>query len=208
MINRFYGLTLTVSMLSAGFANATLLNSFETGIEGFESTATLASSPLGASEGSMSLSVTFTGFAWIHSTGSDNAKMEEYANALLASSDKKLYIDYTVLGSGNGAWADAFLALNDGGVGWRQTAAGVNVPTTPGTHTVALDYSALAMPNYGAGNWFRFSFSINGPASSTAPLTVYIDNIRTVDAVPEPASIVALGVGLTAILRKRRSRLS
>jgi hypothetical protein len=129
-----------------------------------------------------------------------------YANALLASSDKKIYIDYTVLDPGIGNWADAYLALNDGASGWRQTAAGTIVPTSLGTHTVALDYSALAMPNYGAGNWFRFSFSINGPASSTAPLTVYVDNIRTVEAVPEPASMAALGLGLAAVLRKRRNR--
>jgi hypothetical protein len=191
--------------LCATSANATLLNSFETGIEGFESTATLSSSTLGATEGSKSLAVKYTGFAWISSTGSNNAQEEAYANALLASADKKIYIDYTVLDPGIGNWADAFLALNDGGVGWRQTATGVTVPTTLGTHTIALDYSGLAMPNYGAANWFRFSFSINGPASVTNPLTVYVDNIRTVDPVPEPTSIAAIGLGLAAVLRKRRA---
>lgn len=204
MLNRYYALTMTAAILGAASAHAVTLSSFETGTEGFNSSATLASSTIGATDGTKSLAITYTGFAWVESSGDSNAIMQANADALLASTDKKLYIDFTVDSPGVGAWANALLSFNDAD-GWRQLANAVDIPTSVGTHTVAIDYSELAMPNYAGGNWFKYSFSVNGPATAASPLTIYVDNIR-VESVPEPASMAALGLGVAAIVRKRRAR--
>ena len=50
---------------------------------------------------------------------------------------------------------------------------------------------------------FQFFISKNAPT----PVTVYIDNVRLVSAVPEPASCALFGLGIAAIgmvIRRRR----
>lgn len=205
-MKRIHALSALALILGSASAHGLVLSSFETGTEGFNSSATLASSTIGATDGTKSLAVTYTAFSWIESSDSNNAIMKANADAFLASTDKKLYVDFTVAGNGIGDWGDALLSFNDS-TGWRQTSTSVAIPTSLGTHTVALDFSALTTPNYAGGNWFKYSISVNGPASANAPLTLYMDNIRVMTApVPEPASLAALGLGVAAFARKRRNR--
>lgn len=95
-----------------------------------------------------------------------------------------------------GGWANSLLSFNDAGK-WRQTAQ-VDFSTTVGTKTVTIDYSG----HFAAGNWFQYHLSVNSETAGT----IYIDNVRTVEAVPEPTSMAALGLGVVALARRRRAR--
>lgn len=198
---------------AGGAANAVIIESFEDGTAGFSSTVSV--SPTGATHGSQALAVTGTGFRWLESDGNNSAKMQ--ANAAAITGATTIYIDVTWVPDEDGAtstdtgwWANFKLSYNDGGAGWRESpqvdAPQVGGAVQPGTHTLAFNVSSLAAPNYAAGNWFKYAIGVNWNATDTGdPVgTLYIDSIRTTEAVPEPASLALLGLGGLAMLCRRR----
>lgn len=93
----------------------------------------------------------------------------------------------------------------------------------PGTYTVQIDLNSATHPlTFATGQSFNQIFGIVGSGpndviptgvqfflnkSNDAPLTVYIDNVRVVGTVPEPATMGMLSlsaVGLGSIFRRRR----
>lgn len=186
----------------AATGHSVVIYSFESGTDGFANPAwsvgdtALSQNSFGATDGSQSLKVqrpsTGDGFRWIVADGIATDVKQNLKNSTHVLVDVTIGTDF---GASN--WFKMSLVLNQ--AAWNQTPELLISPTTPGTHTLDFDVSALA-PNIVVSDWMRFGFSINsdGPSGSTA----YIDNFR---AVPEPASLAIFGLGLAA-LRLRRKR--
>lgn len=94
----------------------------------------------------------------------------------------------------------------------------------PGTYTVQIDLNSATHPlTFATGQSFNQIFGTVGSGandviptgvqfflnkSNDAPLTVYIDNVRVVGTVPEPATIGMLSMGAVvfgSFIRRRRS---
>ncbi|MFO0791802.1 MAG: PEP-CTERM sorting domain-containing protein [Pirellulales bacterium] len=94
----------------------------------------------------------------------------------------------------------------------------------PGTYTVQIDLNSATHPlTFATGQSFNQIFGTVGSGandviptgvqfflnkSNDAPLTVYIDNVRVVGTVPEPATIGMLSMGAVvfgSLIRRRRS---
>ncbi len=176
-------------------ARATLLYSFEPDLEGWtaNATVTLSQSAVGATDGVHSMEVAWaTGFEWLQA-----------GNALSKAPDltagTKILIDATIPEGFATNWLKFALAFNDSS-GWRQTGEYMLANTDPGLHLVELDYSGIAKPDT-SGNWFQMFVSVN--TGSGPQKTIYVDNVRV---VPEPATLLALGAGLSAMVVRRRRR--
>lgn len=182
--------------LAASSAAQTLF-SFEGGLQGFASggaPATVALSTIGATDGVNSMAVTHTGgFVWIGTPDAIGAEVH-IQNSPIIRYDLTIGDDNL-----NGAtWFNQLLAVNSNG-GWKQMANQWDLPRTAGTHTIEIDVSELLPLD--VTNWFQFFLAFNGPTDVGAR-TFYVDNIRV---VPEPATMAALGLGLAALIRRRRN---
>ncbi len=183
-------------------ASATLLYSFETGLQGWapinSGAVNLTQSTIGATEGTHSMQVNWSGgFQW-YGDATNNFAVRD---ALVNDPNKEILFDVTVPDGGLAGWSNALLAMNDS-LGWRQVdnSKQLDIPQTAGTYTLAFDISGITGPNP-TGTWFQLFFSVNGPTTET----YYIDNIRTAP-VPEPASLTVLVAGAGLLIRRRRSR--
>lgn len=82
-------------------------------------------------------------------------------------------------------------------------AAGATSGTAPKYGHITATFTPTATQAYSVGALITRPFTIPTPTAPT--LFQAVDNF-TVTAVPEPASMAALGLGIAAILRRRRAR--
>ena len=122
---------------------------------------------------------------------------------------KKLAIDVFRAPGANG-WNFDFNAAMNGAMNWQQTSWApswqwLNAGDSS-SFTYVWDYSAIrnAAPAPGSPNthWWQ----INLLPRSGQGGTVYIDNIRFIEVVPEPGSITLIGLGLGALAMARRKK--
>ncbi|MGF1633989.1 MAG: hypothetical protein ACFCVE_09095 [Phycisphaerae bacterium] len=88
-------------------------------------------------------------------------------------------------GGGNGIWREITRQNVSIGSGWQ---------------TMTFDIPASVAPG---GSWRDFMFHTNMGSGTNV---FYIDNIRVEGAIPEPASMAVLGLGMLPLVRRRRSR--
>ena len=92
---------------------------------------------------------------------------------------------------------------SDGGNSWNVVVANLDAPSSGFPAAPNVDEFLPASANNNSDVRLRFTF--NG--ATTASGNMRMDNLTVyADAVPEPASMIALGAGLLALARRRRSK--
>jgi len=100
--------------------------------------------------------------------------------------------DFTATGSNSGVWSAHSNYAGTGGIaGWKTTP---NTGLTPGQSN-SLTFSSVSGQPEGMGYHVRIAGQLPGGSN-----TLYIQN----SAVPEPASMAALGIGVAALVRRRK----
>jgi len=186
-----------------------LLTSFESASELFPANASMgniAQSSLFATDGVASMKVDILSGNWNWSSKTYGAS--SYSDWF---SHKKLEIDLTrVTSIANGANLEFVLAMN-GPQGWNQQQLINWVWLNPGltqSSTLVLDYTAIrngAPAPTGPSDWWQLNIVAR---SGQAGQTIYLDDIRFVEVVPEPtaASLLLLGIGSLVAVRRRLQR--
>ena len=96
-------------------------------------------------------------------------------------------------------WADIYFVMQGDGQAWMSNAA--PVPTDGTTFTQSWDYHASGATLNPAAAWFEIILIAN----SSAARSIYIDNVRITSAIPEPSSVMLLGLGgFFSLVRRRR----
>jgi len=91
----------------------------------------------------------------------------------------------------------------DGGNTWNVVVANLDAPSSGFPAAPNVDQFLPASANNNSDVRLRFTF--NGATTATGNMRM--DNLTVyADAVPEPASMIALGAGLIALARRRRSK--
>lgn len=194
----------------AACAQAAPLFSFEGSLDGFvvdgTSTATLANSTIGATDGSQSLALTDGAWGQIKTEVSLAVWTEIKANP-------KISFDYTIVyadgaahpgwdQSWGGWWGDTTVCINSEAGGWSQPAS-LNIDRTQGTHTATFDFSGFTIPA-APGGWSQVFIQHNWGA--TTPLsTLYIDNVRT-SPVPEPTIMAGVAISSLGLMIRKRQK--
>lgn len=104
------------------------------------------------------------GFCWLTGGTADGL-------AALLRRGHLLVMDITVPGGSSASWSNMIIALNHDG-GWNQTANPIDLPTAPGTYTIAVDYRDLSLPD--PSGWVTLNLGINAGGAHH----LIIDNIR------------------------------
>jgi hypothetical protein len=156
------------------------------------------STTIGVTQGTQALALSKSaGFQW--------TEFDIFSSLADVRSGVSISVDVTTTSAYTGQWGNSLLALSSA-AGFVQVSNANQqdwtISTTAATSTKTLTF-AIAPLNYNftnVTNWFRLNVSTNSASAET----VYVDNIR-VNAVPEPASMAALGMGALALLRRRRT---
>jgi MYXO-CTERM domain-containing protein len=201
-------------------ANADLLYTFNTDVEGFQNVSWQAASPVGG-PGVPTVQQTHTAsgwqmlltkeFAWGAGGGSANQQLEmqalanQGANAHLAFD---VMVDGASFSPGAGTWYQFNVVGNsDGAAGWSQTE---NLFPVPGNWHNADDATLIAMHvdltfaqmGWQPGDtWFQL---YTGANSSASPVNFYLDNVTAYAVVPEPSLFALAGLGAAVLLIRRR----
>lgn len=209
--------TLTVAL--AVSANAQLSYTFDSDAQGFQNFAWSATGPAGWSGGSAIQAPAAVG-GW--TLGGSFNFMNEFSwasgaqpamQALSASGNGRLSFDLLVDGSsftpGVANWYNVSIAANSAGAnGWTQiekiSGDAWHNADDNALYSTHVDYSfaQLGWQNAeDATGWFQLYFGAN--SASDFPVKFYIDNVN-VYAVPEPSTLVLAGLGMAALLGRRR----
>jgi hypothetical protein len=109
-----------------------------------------------------------------------------------------LKVDYTLPGTPSGTYFGLDLIFSYDGHFDTVVGASGSFPNTAGTHTATFNLGS-AQPVYSTSYTY---FHVGLAYTSNDSTNFSVDNFR---AVPEPASLAALGLGALALIRKRRS---
>lgn len=189
----------------AGQASA-VFYSFESDLEGWEAPGWGGSAPITLSQsnevathGTGSLKISDWGgpnaFWWLLD---GNAKGKALPELLTGT---QYMFDIIIPDSSTMNWFNGKTVMQGDGLGW--TEVNYSVPgAQKGVTTITIDYSGIKDKLSMDMSWFQFGLSIN--ANGEIPdKTVYLDNFRV---VPEPASMIALGAGVAALIARRRRK--
>ena len=112
-------------------------------------------------------------------------------------------------------WNLELVAAMNGPQGWNQTTLRSWVWQNGGVatdQTLTWDYSAIrnAAPAPDGDDWFQFALSARNNSGPAEGFTIYLDNLRFTEPVPEPTaiSLLGLGMGIALLARSRRARSS
>jgi hypothetical protein len=218
-------LALWVGQAASTHAQAVTLYDFETGIPnvsngggfGFPGT-TVAweNSGIGATSGTGALKITapVDAFSWgaIINVLADPANTAAIAAASAAPSLWQLEFDVTLHESTMPDWTN----FVNGTVVLNSQAGAFDQAPEPwlfgggdtwGTKHAVVPFTALEDANAAphGGGWLEMGFAINGDWGDV-PGSMYLDNIRLVPVIPEPASLAMAGMSGLALLSLRRRK--
>jgi hypothetical protein len=215
--------TLLTIMAAVGLttaANADLLYTFNTDVEGFQNVSWQAPAPIGW-PGIPAVQQTHTAgdwqmlltkeFSWGVGGGSANQQLEmralanQGANAHLAFD---LMIDGTSFPAGVATWYNFNVVGNsDGAAGWTQKE---NLFTVSGWHnaddpTLLIMHIDQPFSYFGwepGDSWFQLWTGAN--SATGVPVNFFLDNVTAYAVVPEPSILALASLGTAALLMLRR----
>lgn len=205
--------------VSAGSAQADLLYTFNAGVEGFQNVAWNAGP--GGWAGAPTVKQTHASGGWqmmltkefdfLPGGGSGNQQLEMQT---LANLGGRLAFDVMIDGASFPAAAQTWFQFNvvgnsDGANGWTQhgdifTPASWHNADDPTLVTLHIDQPFSYFGWEAGDNWFQFWTGSNSDGG--VPVNFYIDNVHAYSvAVPEPSTLSLAGLGVAALLMRRRN---
>ena len=228
MRSAIFGLLAAAAIACHGnAAHAALAYSFEGGADGFSPNGggtTVTADTIGATDGTGSLKVSLVNGAFFVGalTGNVAAPINNPPGVT------SIFFDVTLVDAYAGAFANIGVTIFGASQPGPGQAFGLQAQfadfeslggKAPGTYTVQIDLaSATNQVDFSTGQSFNQIFGQVGDGpnvqiptgfqifvnkSTDAPLTFYVDNIRT-NLIPEPGSVALLSLGGVALLAVRR----
>lgn len=210
-MKKFVVILMLVGIVSASQA-ATLEYTFDTDVEGFVNVTWQETAPTGWSD-APTVQMTHTAggwqmpmlkeFSWTPGGGADvqQVAMQELANDPAAKLSFDIMVDGGSFPAGAETWYQLIIVGNsDGAAGWTQT------QLTDSWHnaddaTLYTQHFDLPFATVGwepGDSWFQLWLGTN--SADEVPVNYYLDNVVL---IPEPATMVLLGLG-GLILRRRK----